>query len=116
MQVGDPVQWCGGDGDEVLIVGEITGEQDDVWLITEAHAFHRLWGGSSGMRGHVHEVPKTREDLRRATYYKHTVEQGMATYRKNPQKWDNQRADNARRMAEAEAQNQRDEDLAPTNP
>jgi hypothetical protein len=58
MEIGDAVQFPM--GDDVLIIGEV----EDIDLaantakVREAHAFHRMWGGSNGARGELHEVSR----------------------------------------------------------
>ena len=38
--------------DDITIVGWISGIMDDGGIeVTEAHAFHRVWGGSNNSRG-----------------------------------------------------------------
>jgi len=37
------------------VVGKI--DTDGMAHVVEVHSFHRIWGGSNGARGEVHEVP-----------------------------------------------------------
>jgi hypothetical protein len=74
LEIGAPVAFHL--NDDVLIVGWIKGYHRDseTVIIKEAHAFHKLWGGSNNARGTEHTVVATRiEDCPGA--YRHIVEE-----------------------------------------
>jgi len=77
MEAGEIVRWYPlpkGDDEEkdVMLVGKVmvihTG---GVAEVKEAHAFHRIWGGSSGGRGDQHQIAV--ENLERETTYRSLV-------------------------------------------
>ena len=59
---------------EITIIGWIKEIGDEEVTIVEAHAFHRLWGGSNNLRGHERTVPASK--LHGCpTEYRHIVEE-----------------------------------------
>jgi hypothetical protein len=70
-------------GDDVLIIGWVTDthidDHEETVTVTEAHAFHRIWGGSNGRRGHqtrasAHRVKPVRSG------YRHIVKEVKERY------------------------------------
>jgi hypothetical protein len=94
MEPGDYVEWgFDDDNPDVLFVGVIKELIPDTTgaKVMEVHAFHRLWGGSSGMRGDIQTL-LTDKDLRPCRpCYKNTVKAGLSAYEKDPAKYDRSR-------------------------
>jgi hypothetical protein len=65
MEAGNPVQFE--QNEDVVIIGEVmdVDRVEQLASVQEAHAYHRLWGGSNVRRGDLHEVPV--EQLKPAT-------------------------------------------------
>lgn len=66
MQVDDAVEFEM--DDSVLIIGRVTDVREKEITIEEAHAFHRMWGGSNGGRGTIHHVLAQNVKPCKATY------------------------------------------------
>lgn len=59
---------------DAFVVGWVSEEGDEASKVVEAHAFHRIFGGSNRYRGREHEVKNT--DLRDCPpEYRHIVKQ-----------------------------------------
>lgn len=74
MEAGEIVRWYPEPHDkerDVLLVGRIEAIENEVAEVKEAHAFHRLWGGSPAARGDIHKVPVA--NLEQETHYRDLV-------------------------------------------
>lgn len=77
MEAGEIVRWYPlpkGDDEErdVMLVGKVMAVYGgDIAEVKEAHAFHRIWGGSTAKRGELHQIPV--EQLERETHYRSLV-------------------------------------------
>lgn len=76
VELGDAVEYE--IGDDVLIIGWVTSrhtdDHEETVHIYEAHAFHRLWGGSNAERGKELVAPAHKVKPVRSAY-RHIVQQ-----------------------------------------